>query len=131
MSRTNTALIAWTISAALGMAILPLSAQHLDVPVMEYPDEDLDTCSLGQVAGLKIGGDGFLAVRSGPGTQFPKLDELYNGDEVWMFDFRGDWIGIVYDAPNLSCSAVGAPRPVPYRGGKGWVHRNWIVQIAG
>jgi len=108
----------------------PSYAQTLGVPIVEYSEEDLDTCSLGKVAGLSSSGDGFLAVRSGPGTDFAKLGEIHNGDEVWIFDQRGEWIGIVYDAEWLSCGPIPEHRLVNHEGKKGWVHQKWIELIA-
>lgn len=125
--------IAWISIMAL-FALWPsisLLAQPLDVPVMERANDDLDTCALGEVVGLKSDGDGFLAVRSGPGSDFAKLDEIHNEDRVWLFEQRGDWIGILYGANELSCSPIKQDRVVPYSGKKGWVHENWVQIIAG
>lgn len=127
------------LSATMMTAVLILSsygfvsaqAQQLEVPVIEYADEDLPTCGLGRVKGLKADGDGFLAVRSGPASSYRKLDELENGDKVWMYDQKGRWIGILYAAENPGCGPVRKNRPVPYKGKKGWVHENWIELIAG
>ena len=57
---------------------LPVLANELDVPIIEHgeydgvPDSEiqdiLPTCGLSRVVGLDPAGDGFLAVRSGPGT---------------------------------------------------------------
>jgi len=119
--------------AILGTSMGPVAAQaqQLDVPVMEYASADLDTCSLGKVANLKADGDGFLAVRSGPGSKYTKLDEIYNGKKLWLFDDKGEWLGVVYDAPDLSCLPIDADRPVPYEGKKGWVHKKWVEFLAG
>lgn len=114
-----------------GAALTPTLAQSLDVPVMEHASDDLDTCALGQIVGLKADGDGFLAVRSGPATSYPKLDELHNGDQVWLFDQKGEWIGIVYGVGEVSCSPISEDRPAPHHGKKGWVHENWVQVIAG
>ncbi|MEP0521461.1 MAG: SH3 domain-containing protein [Hyphomicrobiales bacterium] len=111
--------------------LMSAQAQHLEVPVIEYADEDLPTCSFGRVKGLKADGDGFLAVRSGPASSYRKLDELVNGDEVWMYDKKGRWIGVLYAAENPGCGPVKKNRPVPYKGKKGWVHENWIELISG
>ncbi|EDQ34128.1 Bacterial SH3 domain protein [Hoeflea phototrophica DFL-43] len=121
------------MAVAFGCAFVvqPANAQSLDVPVMEYASDDLDTCALGEVFGLKSDGDGFLAVRSGPGSDFAKLDEIHNGDRVWLFEQRGDWIGILYGANEVSCSPIKKDRIVPYPGKKGWVHQKWIAVIAG
>jgi len=121
------------LAATLSLSVIgAASAQDLDVPVMERASDDLDTCALGKVAGLKAGGDGFLAVRSGPGSNYRKLEEIHNEDLVWLFDQRGEWIGIVYGiGHDMSCGAIDKDRPVPHPGKKGWVHENWIEFLAG
>ncbi len=123
--------VTFLLCAASISGAVTVSAQNLDVPVMEISSGDLDTCAYGRVTGLKADGDGFLAVRSGPGTQYRKLDEIHNGDDVWLFDQRGKWIRIVYDTSELSCSPIAEDREVPYPGKKGWVHQNWITLLAG
>lgn len=111
---------------------LPVASQPLDVPVMEHADGgDYDTCSLGQVAGLKAGGDGFLAVRTGPGSDYTMIDKVYNGDKVWIFDQVGGWLGVVYGVDFVECSPIQKDRPVAKQGKKGWVHKNWVREIAG
>ncbi|WP_350335660.1 SH3 domain-containing protein [Coralliovum pocilloporae] len=110
---------------------LPAAAQQLDVPVIEHADGDFDTCGLGQVKGLKANGDGFLAVRSGPGSSYKKLDELHNGDRVWLFDQKGKWLGVVYDVNQVDCSPISEDRPVRQKGKKGWIHSNWVKFLAG
>lgn len=119
------------LAAMMALPAVSVHAGELDVPVMERASDGLDTCSFGQVTGLKAGGDGFLAVRSGPSTRFRKIDEIYNGDKVWLFEQRGKWIGIVYGISELGCDPVDHDRIVPHRGKKGWVHENWIIVLAG
>lgn len=106
-------------------------SQSLDQQIIERSEGDLDTCLLGEVAGLKANGDGFLAVRSGPGSKFNKLDEVYNGDFVWVFASAGKWLGIVYGVDNVDCSPISQDRVLNKPGRKGWVHRNWVREIAG
>ena len=69
-------IMVWSVLLVGGFA----NAQDLDVEIMERADEGLDTCAFGQIAGLKADGDGFLAVRKGPGTNHEKIDELVNGE---------------------------------------------------
>ena len=103
---------------------------ELDVAVMEHGgDGQMANCASSMVTGLKADGDGFLAVRSGPGTGYRKIDELHNGDIVMVFEQRGNWAGVVYRTPNVTCSAT-ETRAVPYEN-KGWVHTNWLKDIAG
>ncbi|MEM7428067.1 MAG: SH3 domain-containing protein [Pseudomonadota bacterium] len=117
--------------AAASFVAGPAAAQQLDVTVMERTQGDLDTCAQGEVRGLKADGDGFLAVRSGPSTKYRKIDELINGNKVWLFDQKGPWVGIVYGVPDVDCSPIAKDRPVPYPAMKGWVHENWIGVTAG
>ena len=105
-------------------------AQALDVPVVEQGgDGQMATCASSAVAGLKAGGDGFLAVRSGPGTEYRKLDELRNGDVVLVYEIRGKWAGVAYRTTAANCAAT-RTRPVPH-GHTGWVHTNWLTDVAG
>jgi len=98
---------------------------------MERASGGLDTCALGEVTNLKTGGDGFLAVRSGPGTDYEKIDEIFNGDRVWMFEQKGEWIGVAYGSDAISCSPVSKDQALDKPGKKGWVHANWLQIIAG
>ena len=120
--------------AFLSSCFIPLSfvqAQGLDVEIIERADADFDTCSLGQVTGLKVNGDGFLAVRSGPSSKFQKIDELYNGNKVWLFEERKGWYGVVYGVDELSCSPIKKSRPLRKKGKKGWIYGKFVKVIAG
>lgn len=102
----------------------------LDVPVIEQGgDGQAANCMSSVVSGLQAGGEGFLAVRSGPGTQYRKLEELHNGDVVIVFEYRGSWAGIVYRTSEVRCSST-TTAPVTYER-KGWVHTNWLRPLAG
>lgn len=133
--RTGLGRIGYGLAASVVLAasvFVPASlAQDLDVPIVERAQEDLDTCALGQVVRLKADGDGFLAVRTGPATKFRKIDELHNGDQVWIFDQRGEWFGVAYDVKELSCSPIERDRPLPDHGKSGWIHSKWVDVIAG
>lgn len=127
------------LSGVLAAAIVGLAAaltsptfgQQLLVPIIERASDGLDTCALGEVTGLKADGDGFLAVRSAPGSSHPKIDEVHNGDRLWVFTEIGDWLGVVYDTGNVECSPVDKDREVQTDGKRGWVHKNWVTIIAG
>lgn len=109
-------------------------AEKLAVPIYEYGSiGDLPTCATGIVVGLKDDGDGFLAVRTGPGTQFNKIDEIKNGDLVTVYDARDGWFGVMYGGKSGDCSftGAGAKRTVNYPGNKGWIHRNWLENFSG
>ncbi len=108
-----------------------VQAQQLEVEIIEQADADYDTCSLGQVFGLKVSGDGFLAVRSGPSSKFKKIDQLYNGNKVWLFEERSGWYGVVYGVEELNCSPIKNSRPLNKKGKKGWIFGKWVKVIAG
>jgi len=105
----------------------------LDVPVI-IEAGDLDPCSNGVVVGLDPRGDGFLAVKSGPGLRYRRIDKLYNGEKIYVCGRRGDWLAIVYSRHNSGCG-VTSPwvRTLPYTGpcAVGWTHRRWIEIWAG
>ena len=90
-----------------GNSLMATMAAELDVPVIEEGgDGQMATCASSTVAGLDPRGDGFLAVRSGPGSQYRKIGELHNGDVVYEFDRKGDWAGIVWGESSVNCSST-------------------------
>ncbi|MGI3170584.1 hypothetical protein ACRARG_15645 [Pseudooceanicola sp. C21-150M6] len=111
------------------LSLLPAvaHANKLDVQILE---NEFGGCQAawylsGKVSGLKAGGDGFLAVRTGPGSDYRKIDEVHNGDDVYIFDKKGKWLGVSYNMSyrQLTCSENPRYLNYPYMG---WVHENWI-----
>ena len=106
------------------------------VPVMVGGEADLDACGgVGKVSGLNPKGDGFLAVRSGPGEGYDMVDRIFNGQLFYACDEKGKWVGIVYsESKNADCK-VSSPiaRRQVYRGPckQGWVHSKFTRMIAG
>ena len=125
------------VLAALGLACLPAStvAQGGRVPVIagQHPGED--ACgSVGVVRGLDPQGDGFLAVRAGPGSGYTMLDKVYNDYLLNICDVRGKWLGVVYSHETEDCGVSSPwPRPAAYTGPclSGWVFRNYVKDFAG
>ena len=98
-------------------------------------EPEFDACGgYGEVRGLDPKGDGFLAVRSGPGGGYRLVDRLHNGDPVYFCGEKGQWIAVVYGKDMSQCG-VGSPIPErqAYRGPcrSGWAHRKWLVLLAG
>lgn len=94
----------------------PAVAQQLDMDFFILEDDQAAGCLSAIVTGLDPQGDGFLAVRSGPGTGYRKIDELHNGDLVRPCEAKGPWHGVYYGTPRR----------------KGWVHGNWLrYSVAG
>jgi hypothetical protein len=74
----------------------------IDVPVgIEVWNEDEQGCDAEIVRGISRYGDGFVAVRSGPGVHYKMIDKLkQNGMIVGGCDSRGRWQGIIYGGEN-------------------------------
>jgi hypothetical protein len=112
-------------------------ADNSSMPVMVGSDDDIDACaSVGEVAGLTPGGDGFLAVRSGAGTHYRLVDKLLAGQQVFICDSSTDnkWLGVVYSKNGQNCGVSTPIIPAqPYKGRckSGWVSSRWIKVIAG
>ena len=125
------------IFAALALACLPLvaSAQQRSVPVIAGQDPGYDACgTVGVVRGLNPRGDGFLAVRAGPSSNYAMLDKVYNGYLLNICDQSGSWLGVVYSHETMDCGvSTPWPRAAAYRGpcSWGWVHRKYVGDYAG
>jgi hypothetical protein len=83
---------------------------------------------------------GFLAVKSGPGLNYDRIDKLHNKSRVYIVGRRGDWYAVVYlDERTVDCNLPSEDvsfttfRGMPYTGPcrSGWVHRRWVHVIAG
>lgn len=104
------------------------------VPVVVGGDADLDACAtLSEIRGLNPRGDGFLSVRSGPGTRHAEIDRLFNGNQVYSCAEQGDWVGIIYPFSRRCGVATPWPAARPYAGPcrSGWVHRRFVREVAG
>lgn len=134
--RRSATKLAAVLCGALLPAALAAAAPPRAVPVQVGGEEFLDACgSLGRVHGLKADGDGFLAVREGPGAQYAMTDKLSENRAVFMCGERGEWVAVVYGDKRLGGCGVTSPiaRRQPYRGPckSGWVHGRWIELMAG
>lgn len=130
---------AMALSVALFSAFAAAAARR-DVPVVVGQQEDLDACgSWAEVSGLNPKGDGFLAVRGGPGTDHALRDRLREGDAFFVCGMSRDgaWMAIVYPRAGQTaetCDVSGAvPKPYAYRGpcASGWVNAAWVRILAG
>lgn len=94
------------------MSVLPVLGQELAVPFETYCPPDAQAACFGaaEVMGLNPQGDGFLAVRTGPGPDYPKIAEVRNGDRVGTYGKRGEWFAISF-GPDKRL---------------GWAHGNWL-----
>ena len=106
------------------------------VSVLVGGEADLDACGgYGVVTGLDPNRDGFLAVRTGPGTDHSIIDKINNGQAVYFCDERQDWIGIVYSRDKGVDCQIGSPiaKRQPYTGPcrAGWAHAKYLRLVAG
>lgn len=65
-------------------------------------------------------GAGFLAVRTGPGTQFRQIGELYRGDEIAVWERQGNWYMVRCMSGRCLRPMRGDPRPT------GWVFGRYL-----
>lgn len=116
------------------------AADRAPVAVVTGGEADLDACATwAQVTGLDPAGDGFLAVREGPGVDYAERDRLQEGRGMFVCVGTGDgrWLGVVYPRPgqDMAECGVSSPRAVaaPYRGNcaSGWVAARWVKPLAG
>lgn len=65
-------------------------------------------------------GSGFLAVRTGPGTGFAQIGELYLGDEVSVWDRQGNWMYVYCMSGRCLNPLWGNPTP------QGWAYARYL-----
>ena len=65
-------------------------------------------------------GNGFLEVRTGPGSSYQQVGEVYRGDEVSVYDRRGNWYAITCMSGRCTRPLWGQPMP------SGWVSRKYV-----
>ncbi|QQP97862.1 hypothetical protein [Lysobacter enzymogenes] len=127
------------LTIALALPAVPAeAAPPRAVPVEVGGSEEWDACgATGRVRGLKADGDGFLAVRAGPGADHRMLDKLGNGRLVYLCGNRGGWTSVVYAPTDADPSVCGVSSAIAeievYRGPckSGWVNTAWIEVVAG
>lgn len=109
---------------ARGMTLVIAGALSLAAPVLAQVEVDFAAtggdgqaawCASSVVAGLDPNGDGFLAVRTGPGTDYRMVAKLTNGAVVLTCARSGPWVGVLYGPERT----------------KGWVHGRWLADLAG
>lgn len=65
-------------------------------------------------------GHGFLAVRSGPGTGFNQIGELYLGDEISVWERQGNWLHVYCMSGQCLDPLWGPPTP------QGWAYAKYL-----
>lgn len=65
-------------------------------------------------------GNGFLAVRSGPGAGYAQVGEVYAGDLVSVYDRRGRWYAVTCIEGTCTDPLWGPARS------SGWVYRKYV-----
>ena len=89
------------------------SAQNVVIP----PDRTDDIETGCEVRGLDPKGDGFLALRAGPGANHAQIGKLRNGDAAYIAaEPRGRWLYVENGALN--------GREAKFRG---WIYDAWCM----
>jgi hypothetical protein len=137
----NPSAVTANTSASRPMAPTKAALSHPSQPVIiGLGGPNLDACgSNARVVGLNPHGDNFLAVKSAPRMDAPRIDKLGPDFEVYVCQKSkdGKWAGVVYEPdgqPSANCRVTGpADRPQPYSGRcqSGWVYSKYIDVYAG
>jgi uncharacterized protein YgiM (DUF1202 family) len=105
------------------LAALALGAALLTLPANPAAAGD---CT-GYVVGVRpisqynhAAGNGFLAVRNGPGGNYRQIGEVYAGDEVSVWDRRGNWYQIACMSGRCLNPLWGPASP------QGWVSARYV-----
>ena len=122
-----------------GIAFDAIAGKPVEVPVRVGIHEDVDACgSFAEVKGLNPQGDGFLAVRSGPGAAYALRDRLPEGATFYVCGESDDgrWVSVVYPRKGQTQEQCEVSSPKPggaYRGpcAYGWVNARWVNILAG
>ena len=105
------------------------------VPVIVGGESNLDACAgKGVITGLDPRGDGFLAVKAGPGPRYKRTDKLFKDEQVYLCSAQGNWFGVVYSKTKQECNVMTPwPNPLPYTGPcrSGWIHKRYVKITAG
>lgn len=121
-------------SMAMVLMVAALPAAPAQAQYLRLGGDGMDACaSNGFVVGTTAGGDDFLAVRAGPGADYAKIDQLHEGDAIFLCTAAGAWAGIVYGG-GRECGVNSPIVPARLYAGpckSGWVHRNVIEVTAG
>lgn len=133
--RLTTALLSMAAFTHAPVALGEDGAVNPQTPIIMEGGTGLDPCGNGYVKGLDPQGDGWLAVKSAPNIKAKRIDKIYNGQEVYVCEQRGDWIGIVYTTRRTADCNTMSPwtATLPYTGPcrSGWAHRKYIDAYAG
>ncbi len=138
--RMNALALGFALALSLVAFVCVAADAKRTVPVMVGGSEEFDACgSWGEVSGLNPKGDGFLAVRSGPGTEYPVREKLREGFGFYVCGSSqdGKWVSIVYPRKGQNASDCGVSgataHSFEYRGpcDYGWVNARWVNIIAG
>lgn len=132
MSRS---LLTLAFLATVLISIAPAMAEGPQVGVT-VGDTDHDACSaFGVVDGLNPNGDNFLSVRSGPATRYAELDRLGPNQGVYICEWRGKWLGVVYDkSGEKDCGVARYIKEKKIYTGpceRGWVFGKYVRQVSG
>jgi hypothetical protein len=126
----------WAVAQVAALAAGP-AGPPTPVPVLLHANRYTDACPSSAQPRLPRGGpDGFLSLRTGPGTAWSETARLRPSDRMFECDERNGWTAVVVEpADGVGDCRIPAPRrgteryPGPCR--HGWVSSRLIVTVAG
>ncbi|WP_370048554.1 MULTISPECIES: SH3 domain-containing protein [Salipiger] len=74
-----------------GLALALCCATSLQAQSIVPPRGEINTDTGCLVTGLDPNGDGFLALRAGPGSGYAQIGSLHNGDAAYLRACEGKW----------------------------------------
>lgn len=119
-----------TLSSASAGAAQGATPSRRSVPVVTE-GVDLSTCNTAVITGLSTHSS--LRVRSGPSISHPAVGRLYQGQQIFTCNERGEWVGVVYSSVG-NCrpkGAVNRSSALPKGCRAGWAHERWINVTSG
>lgn len=110
---------------------LPIRTALLAIPIAGLVLSAGGPAAAGDCTGIVVGvkpisqynharGNGFLAVRTGPGSSYRQTGEVYRGDEVSVYDRRGNWYAITCMSGRCTDPLWGPAMP------SGWVSKKYV-----
>ncbi|AHM02909.1 N-acetylmuramoyl-L-alanine amidase, family 3 [Roseibacterium elongatum DSM 19469] len=109
------------------MTLRKIAALALAAAALVAPQAALAGDCTGYVTGIRpvssynhAAGNGFLAVRSGPGTGYQQIGELYLGDEISVWARSGNWYQVQCMTGRCQTPLWGQANP------NGWVYGRYL-----
>jgi len=128
-------MILWAVLSLIAAPVLNAQTVAPLKPVVVGAGPAEDACgSVGVVSGLDPEGSNILSVRSGPGTDYQRVDFVTTAQVLFICEQDGRWHAVVYTDSAMDCGVSTPVDPaIPYSGPcrSGWVFSAFVKLIAG